>query len=139
MQFYYGGQNVLRALDEAEFWKHQEAEHAGLIPLVTSNLEPQYNQKLIQFGIDLNHMHAEAVKYTTSVTRSKGILTRERKIKMMNFIKSCIDQSGNFVELMEDMLQNSHAVQSSQPSQTVIRHMIRESQYFIGIDQLILS
>ncbi|MCL2577913.1 MAG: DUF2935 domain-containing protein [Defluviitaleaceae bacterium] len=139
MQYYYGAQNILRALDEAEFWKHQEAEHAGLIPIVTPYLETQYVQKLEQFGIELSHMNSEAVKYIQSVTRSKGALSRGLKIQMLDFIKQCVEQSQNFIELMSEMLQNSHAVRSNPPSQTVINHMIRESQYFIGIDQLILS
>ena len=139
MQYYYGEQNILRALDEAEFWKHQEAEHAGLIPVVTPDLEPQYVKKLEQLGIELSLMNAEAVKYIASITRSKQMVSHELKIQMLNLIQRCIEQSKIFTEFMAAMLQNSHAVRSSQPSQTVIRHMIRESQYFIGIDQLILN
>ncbi|MCL2617010.1 MAG: DUF2935 domain-containing protein [Defluviitaleaceae bacterium] len=139
MQFYYGEQNILRALDEAEFWKHQEAEHAGLIPVVTPGLEADYTQKLEQFGVEMKHMNAEAVKYIQSIVRSRGAVSHQLKAQMLEFIKRCVDQSKSFSELMEDMLQNSVAVRSSQPSQTVIHHMIRESQYFIGIDQLILG
>jgi len=139
MRYYYGEQNILRALDEAEFWKHQEAEHAGLIPLVTPNLEPQYVQRLEQFSVELSQMNAETVKYIQSVIRSKGMVSQELKIQMLNVIRQCVEQSKGFTELMTDMLQNSNAVRSSQPSQTVIRHMIRESQYFMGIAQLIMS
>jgi len=139
MQFYYGGQNILRALDEAEFWKHQEAEHAGMIPVVTPGLEPQYVQKAGQFGDELARMHAEVIKCIESVTRSKGMVSRELKIQMKSLIKRCIAQSGMFSEFLEELLRSSGAVRASQPSQTVIRHQIRESQYFIGIDQLILS
>ena len=139
MQFYYGEQNILRALDEAEFWKHQEREHAGLIPAVTPNLEPQYVQRLEQFGIELGDMNAETVKYIASITRSKGMVGRELRLQMLNLIKRCVEQSKNFTEFMTEMLQQSHAVRSNQTSQTVIHHMIRESQYFIGIDQLILN
>ena len=137
MRFYYGERNILRALDESEFWKHQEAEHAGLIPVVTPNLEPQYAQRLEQFGIDISHMNAEAVKYISSVTRSKGIVSRDMKMQMLDFIKRCMEQSMNFTACMTEMLENSHAVRTSQPSQTVLHHMIRESQYYIGIAQLI--
>ena len=139
MQFYYGVQNILRALDESEFWKHQEREHAGLIPIVTPDLERQYVQRLEQLGADLGHMHAETVKYVESVIRSKGMVSRDLKMQMLDVIKQCVEQSKGFVDFMEEMLRNSQAVRSSQPSQTVIHHMIRESQYFIGIGQLILT
>ena len=139
VQFYYGEQNIKRALDEAEFWKHQEAEHTNLIPVVTSNLEPQYVQRLEQLGIEIGSLHAEAVKFIAGITRSKGMVSRQLKIQMLDLIKRCVEQSQNFIGLMTEMLQHSHAVRSNQPSQTVIHHMIRESQYFIGIDQLILT
>ena len=139
MRFYYGEQNILRALDEAEFWKHQEAEHAGLIPAVTPELEPQYVQRLAQFGNELARMNAEAVKYIESIIRSKGMVSRVLKTQMLRFIKECVEQSGCFCAFMEELLENSNAVRSSNTSQTVLRHMIRESQYFIGIDQLIIS
>ncbi|MCL2752552.1 MAG: DUF2935 domain-containing protein [Defluviitaleaceae bacterium] len=139
MQFYYGAQNILRALDEAEFWKHQEADHAGLIPVVTPNLEPQYVQALERFGIELSQMNAEAAKYIESVNRSKGAVSRGLKVQMYDLIRRCTKQSENFIELMGEMLQNSRAVSASQASKSVIQHMIRESQYFVGIAQLMLT
>ena len=137
MRFLYGEQNILRALDEAEFWKHQESEHATLVPIVTPNLESHYVQILEKFNNELSAMQAEAVKFIESAVRSRGFVDRQLKTNGANFIKQCISQSENFTNLLEEMLQNSQAVHSSQPSQTVIKHMVRESKYFIGIAQLI--
>ena len=139
MQFYYGSQNILRALDEAEFWKHQETEHTGLIPTVTPNLEPKYVHSLEQFGIELAHMQAEAVKYIESINRAKGMISRELRGQMLEMIRQCIVQSEKFIGLMEELLQNSQAVHVNQSSQGVIKHMIRESSYFVGIAQLVLT
>ena len=139
MQYYYGEKNLLRALDEAEFWKHQEKEHAGLIAVVTPGLEPEYVHDLEQLGVALGTMNAEAAKYIASITRSKGMVSRELRLQMTDFIRQCLEQSQSFVVLMTKMLQDSPAVKAHQPSQTVIHHMIRESSYFIGIDQLILQ
>ncbi|MCL2218163.1 MAG: DUF2935 domain-containing protein [Defluviitaleaceae bacterium] len=138
MQYYYGEKNILRALDEAEFWKHQEAEHTGLIPVVTPNLEPQYVQRLEAFGLEFNNMNAEAQKFITSITRSKGMIDHELKAQMLSFLNACVEQSKAFINLMTEMLQNSHAVRANATSQTVLNHMIRESQYFIGIEQLMV-
>ena len=139
MQFYYGEKNILRALDEAEFWKHQETEHAGLIPQVTPNLEPEYAKALEQYATELDLMHSEVVKNIASFTRSEGNISPEMQTHMLDVVRQCIEQSSAFVALMVEMLRSSPAVQASQSSQTVIKHMIRESQYFIGIDTLILS
>ena len=139
MQFYYGVQNISRALDEAEFWKHQEAEHAALIIAITPGLEPQYVQRLEQFGLELHSMNAEAVRFIQSINRSKGMVNRELETQMLDFVKRCVEQSKRFVAFMTELLQSSQAIHSNQSSQTVLHHMIRESQYFIGIDQLILG
>ena len=139
MQYYYGSQNILRALDEAQFWKHQESEHATLIPLVTPNLEQQHVKRLEQFHIELAFMNAQCVKFIASVTRSRGEISQRLKDQMSDLVRRCLQQSKNFTDFMELLLKESAAVRSSQDSQEVINHMIRESQYFIGIDQLILG
>ena len=139
MQYYYGAQNILRALDEAEFWKHQEMEHASLIIHITPNLESAYVHKLEELGREIGHLYAEAVKYIESVSRSRGVLSREIKMQILNFIKKSVEQSQRFATFMEELLEKSHAVHENRHSQTVIHHMIRESKYFIGIAQLILS
>ena len=138
MRFLYGEQNILRALDEAEFWKHQEAEHADLIPVVTPSLETNYVQSLEHYSSAFRLTLAEVVKYIESVTRSRGSVGRALKVQMLELIQQCIDQSQSFTELLEDMLQNSHAVRADKTSQVLLYHMIRESKYFIGIDQLII-
>jgi len=139
MQYYYGAQNILRALDEADFWKHQEMEHTALIGVVTPNLEPYYVQKLSQLGNEIAHLYSEAVKYVESVTRSRGVLSRELKIQMYNLIKKCVEQSQYFTELMEEMLTESQAVKENPTTPTLLHHMIKESKYFIGVAQLILT
>jgi len=139
MQFYYGDQNILRALDETEFWKMQESEHADLVPLVTPNLEAEYVAKLHQFRIEFSQMHAQSIKYIESVNRSKGMAGRELKMQMLQFINKCVGQSQSFVDFINSLLSSSQAVRTHPPSQEVIRHMIRESEYFIGIAQLILQ
>ncbi|MCL2406699.1 MAG: DUF2935 domain-containing protein [Defluviitaleaceae bacterium] len=139
MRFYYGEQNVLRALDEAEFWKHQEAEHTGVIPLVLPNLEYDYKAALEEYGIEFNKMLAEVTRYVESAVRSKGIVGRVMRMEMLDLIKRCVKQSSEFTEFLEDMLRNSSAARASAPSQELINHMIRESNYFIGIGTLIMS
>jgi len=139
MRFYYGERNVLRALDEAEFWKHQEAEHTDLIPVVTPNLEPDYAARLIKLGIEMRDLQSEVVKYIESSVRDGRTVGRDLYSQIMNLLSACVTQSNDFVTLMNDMLHHSHAVLAAAHSQDVIHHMIRESQYYIGIGQLILT
>ena len=139
MQFYYGAQNILRALDEAEFWKHQEADHADLIHIITPNLEAEYVGRLTQFGKEMHNLNVETAKFIESVNRAEGAVSPELKAQMLEHIMLCVDSSQKFVDFMEELLDNSQAVRGNASSAAVLNHMIRESQYFIGIAQLILQ
>lgn len=110
VQYYYGEQNIYRALDEAEFWKNQEAEHTTVIILTTPGLEQEYVDKLHQFELEFRRLHSELVLLIESVTRSKFALTRDLKAGMISLIKECIQSSQMFVIFLQELLQNSSAV-----------------------------
>lgn len=139
MQFYYGEKNILRALDEAEFWKHHEAEHTVVIQLVTPDLEPEYVSTLKEFERSFGDAYGDVIKYIQSITRSKGEITKKTEHEILECIKCCILQSERFVKFLDYIMQNSAAVKNNNSAQTVIYHIIRESKYFIGIDRLILE
>lgn len=42
IQYYYGYKNLLRVLDEVEFWKRQETEHTVVIREIAPDLEARY-------------------------------------------------------------------------------------------------
>ena len=138
MLYYYGEPNLLRALGEAGFWKRQEAEHAGLVPEVTPGLEPENARRLEEFGAELNRTEADAVRLSESLVRSKGAASRGLRAEALRFVRECAEQSERFVHLLEELLQESPAVRGSPPSVTVVKHMVRESEYFAGIARLIL-
>ena len=62
MNFFYGDKNLLRVLDEAEFWKHQESEHVTVIETIVPGLENQYVSKLNDFQLMFTNTQGEAVK-----------------------------------------------------------------------------
>jgi len=47
MQFCYGDKNHIRILEEAEFWKRQEAEHTVVIRKIVQDLEEKFTEKLM--------------------------------------------------------------------------------------------
>lgn len=127
----------MRALDEAEFWKRQEIEHTSVIQLVTPNLEETFVAGLKGFELQFSKIYAELVKYVESAVRSGGEFGNDLYREMARAIQLSIQLSAEFVEYLNTMLGQSRSVQASASSQTVINHIIRESQYFIGIDQLL--
>ena len=49
MRYFYGDKNILRALEEAEFWKHQESEHTDVIQEISPDLESEYVERLEKY------------------------------------------------------------------------------------------
>ena len=138
MQYYYGENNLLRILDEAEFWKHQEKEHTIVIRNITPGLEPRFVNALSQFESAFQQMEGKAIQLIETTIRSKDHLSPTLRQEIQVFIEACIAQSQQFVQLIDAMLSESEAVGSNQFAQTVIHHIRRESEYFIGIAQTIL-
>lgn len=136
MYFYYGEKNMHRALDEATFWKHQEAEHTVVIREVTKGLEPEFVEELKKFEEAFNKTHGMVIKYIETIIRSKGQISPVMAQQIMTLIRFCIQQSQQFVILLSRILSESKAV--TQLSQVVINHIRRESEYFIGIAQIML-
>lgn len=139
MQFYYGERNVARALDEAEFWKHQEAEHTVVIRQIEPNLEHRFVMQLQQYELAFNQAKGLVVRYIETLVRSRGNISRSLQQQIMEFLEKAIEQSRQFILLLDQMLSESEAVQSNPVAPIVINHIRRESEYFIGITQAVLD
>lgn len=138
MQFYYGQQMPLRILDEAEFWKHQEAEHTVVIRELVTNLEPQYIEALEEWEAALVTTHQRVVRFIESVVRSAYYISDALQKQVMELVSFCLKQSLQFIELCRQIKTNSAAVSTNQTAKVVVDHIIRESEYFVGIAQALL-
>ncbi|HHW22885.1 MAG TPA: DUF2935 domain-containing protein [Clostridiaceae bacterium] len=139
MQFYYGEKNLLRALDETEFWKHQEAEHTVVIRQIEPNLEQMFVMQLQQYELSFNQAKGNTVKYIETLARSRGNISRSMLQELVRFLEKAIDQSKQFIILLDQILSESNAVKNNPVAPVVINHIRRESEYFIGIMQAVLD
>ncbi len=139
MRFYYGQKNVLRILDEVEFWKQQEQEHTVVIRQITEGLEPKFVKLLEEWELTLAQTEAAAVRYIEAVIRSNYHLSPELEQQIIRFIDFSLNQSRKFVIFLNQMSLESQAVRQSPVTQVVINHIRRESEYFIGIVQAFLN
>jgi hypothetical protein len=137
MQFYYGDQNYLRILDEMDFWKQQEYEHTTVIQEIVPNLDAATVNQLQEFGQVLNQTHQKAVQLIETVIRSLGQVNQVMNQHIMDFIRYGLEESQQFVQFLNGLL-NSQAVKENMVATVVINHIIRESEYFIGISQTII-
>lgn len=131
MQYYYGDYMILRLLDEAEFWKRQEKEHTVVIRQITKDLEPKYVEALKKWEEAFAETEGKLVRMVEAIIRSKNVSPNDQG--MIELIKFSAYQSNQFVAFLNDMVKNSKAVSNDIVAVTVINHIRRESEYFIGI------
>ncbi|WP_312469922.1 DUF2935 domain-containing protein [Neobacillus sp.] len=138
MQFYYGPQMPLRILDEAEFWKHQEEEHTVVIRELVTGLEPEFVDALKKWEQALGETHQQVVRFIESVIRSGSQVSDQLHQQVLQLVSYCLEQSEAFIQLCEQIKTLSVAVSSNPTAKVVLNHIIRESEYFIGIAQALL-
>ena len=139
MRFFYGDKNILRALEEAEFWKQQEAEHTEVIMEVVPDLEDEYVDKLEGYKEIFNSTRARIVQYMEAAVNCQYNLSPEMYQNIVNIINLSIRQSQVFVDFLGMLLRDSEAVKNNPGAVTVVNHIRREAEYFIGIVTAFLS
>jgi hypothetical protein len=137
VQFYYGHQMPLRVLDEAEFWKLQEAEHTVVIREAFGGLEPVFVDALKQWEQVLTATHQKVVSYIESVIRSPYVYPQLYQ-QVLQLVHYCLEESMAFIEFVRRIKTESSVVKDNPIAQTILDHIIRESEYFIGIARVIL-
>jgi hypothetical protein len=138
LQFYYGQQMPLRILDEAEFWKHQEEEHTVVIRELVPNLEEEYVTALKEWEKALGDTHKRVIRFIESVVRSGYQITSALHQQVLQLVSFCLNQSLQFIKLCQQIKTQSAVVSANPTAKTVIDHIIRESEYFVGIAQALL-
>lgn len=138
MQFYYGQQMPLRILDEAEFWKHQEEEHTVVIRELVSGLEAEFVEALEKWEAALSETHQHVVRYIESVIRSSTYIPQQLHQRVMQLVTFCLEQSLDFIKLCRQIKTESEVVSQNPTAKVVLDHIIRESEYFVGIAQALL-
>lgn len=138
MQFYYGAQMPLRILDEAEFWKHQEEEHTVVIRELVKGLEPEFVDALNKWEQALGATHQQVVRFIETVVRSGLQVSNQLYQEVLQLVQYCLQESQSFIQLCEQIKNHSAAVSSNHTAKVVLVHIIRESEYFIGIAQALL-
>ena len=136
--FYYGHQNYLRMLDEMEFWKRQETEHTVVIREVAPNLDEKYVTQLQEWELAFRQTEQKAVQLVETVIRSEDQINQTMMQHIMEVIGYALEQSKQFVLFLNELLAKSQ-VKNNTLVKVVINHIIRESEYYIGISQTIMA
>jgi len=138
MQFYYGSQMPLRVLDEAEFWKEQEAEHTVVMRELLPDLEQQYVDALKRWEEVLETTHQHVRRFIESVNRSNNQISPQLYQQVLELGTFCLQESVAFIQFCRQVKTQSEVVKGNHTAKVVIDHIIDESEYFMGIAQVIL-
>ena len=134
MLYVYGPLMPVRILEEIIFWKTQEMEHTAVIKAIIPNLEERYVKLLDEWAVVFGATEEAARLLLNSalypaVSNNPEIL--EAEVRSLLHV-SCI-QSHEFIRQLYAMMEASAAVQEIPLAVTVLLHIIRESEYFIGV------
>ena len=133
MRYFYGDKNILRALEEAEFWKHQESEHTDVIQEISPDLESEYVERLEKYKQIFDSTHDRAVQYAQTAINCQNIIAGGMYEDIVQIIDLSLRQSKVFVDFLGMLLSESEAVKNNPAAVTVLNHIRRESEYFIGV------
>lgn len=136
MQFYYEEKMPLRILDEGEFWKMQESEHTQVIRALIPDLNPAFIEALKKWELALSQTQGTFVSYVETVVRYKNHpLPPKLQCEIRVLVQFALEQSEMFIVLLNQIAQDP-AVASNPTAITVLNHIRRESEYFIGIARM---
>lgn len=137
MHHTYGDKMPLRILDEVEFWKRQESEHTVVIRSLATDLEQKFVHALKEWEVALSQMEALALRYIETVGRTEGRLPDDIQAQIHHLVHFSLQQSEMFLHLLMQIKTESRASQNP-VFNTVLDHIRRESEYFIGVAQTVL-
>lgn len=139
MRFFYGDKNILRALEEAEFWKRQESEHTDVIQEIVPDLEEVHITRLEEYKEVFDSTLGRIVQYTETAVNCQNILSPDIYQSIISVINIALAQSQVFIDFLGLLLRESDAVKNNPAAVEVINHIRRESEYFIGIVKAFLD
>ncbi|MBL0385692.1 DUF2935 domain-containing protein [Tumebacillus sp. ITR2] len=139
MHLTYGTKMPMRLLDEVEFWKRQENEHTVVIATLSPDLEPQFKEALKHWGEAFAQVDGLATRYLETIVRSGDHVSEYNRKCVIHLVDFALHQSQHFIQFLHVLKSTSKAPSLNNPVVvTVLDHIRRESEYFIGASEGVL-
>ncbi|RCX16215.1 Fe-Mn family superoxide dismutase [Fontibacillus phaseoli] len=134
MLFVYGPYLPVRILEEIRFWKEQEAEHTDVIKAIIPTLEPNFVKLLDEWKQVFSSTQEAADRLLQHGVTSEDAACDPQLIKETErILEASFRQSKEFIRQLYFILDQSAAAKSIPLAKTVLLHIIRESEYFLGV------
>ncbi|MDQ1911586.1 DUF2935 domain-containing protein [Paenibacillus sp. GD4] len=139
MLYVYGALMPLRVLEEIRFWKMQEREHTVVIRTLVPNLEPAYAALLEKWEQVFAQTETAAQQWIEAVLRASAPISPAVHNQIQELLRVSMAQSQQFIHQLYALLAQSAPIQANPVIETVMLHIIRESEYFLGVLQAVQS
>lgn len=128
----------VRILEEINFWKIQETEHARLIVSSTPELEAPFVGLLKEW----EELFTTTSRATATLLQTTGTLGERGSESLWeqnarHLLRVALEQSNQFARQLHDLTNHSEAVRNQPLGKSLIGHVISESQYFIVVAESI--
>ncbi|UVI30892.1 Fe-Mn family superoxide dismutase [Paenibacillus spongiae] len=132
MLLVYGSYMPIRILEEIRFWKMQEKEHTVVIRQIVPNLELPYAAMLQAWEPVFARTEQMADQLIQKALPHPAALPPGFQAQTDALLQAAAKQSRTFAEQLTALLTVSPAVAGSPIGVTVVKHIIRESEYFLN-------
>jgi Fe-Mn family superoxide dismutase len=129
----YGVLMPIRVLEEIRFWKTQEREHTEVIRALAPDLEAPFVKLMKAWERVFEQSEMAAVRLLEAALRGGLIVTPEQRAEVEGLLAASAAQSQQWVQQLAKMEQESAPIRSRPVVKAVIQHIIRESEYFLGV------
>jgi Fe-Mn family superoxide dismutase len=129
----YGVFMPMRILEEIRFWKMQEKEHTLVIRKLLPALEPEYVKLLDEWEEVFAATENRAQQFIDMALRQNLQFDERFKNEIVRLMQASVSQSQEFVRHLFQLMQRSAVIRQNAAAKVVIEHIIRESEYFLGI------
>ncbi|WP_223067022.1 Fe-Mn family superoxide dismutase [Paenibacillus caui] len=135
MLYIYGPYLPLRVLEEIRFWKLQEKEHVDVIKAIVPALEPVYVKLLDEWAKVFGDTEAAADSLLQHALSAPPFIPPNPELikQTERLLAASFRQSQEWIRQLAAILEQSQAVKSVPLAKTVLIHIIRESEYFLGV------
>jgi Fe-Mn family superoxide dismutase len=135
MLYVYGALMPVRVLEEIRFWKMQEREHTVVIRTLVPDLEPPFVRLLEEWEGVFEQAEMAAGRMLEAILRGGIIVAQAQHLQIRELLAAAALQSQQFVQQLMLMEQQSVPVRTRPVVKSVLEHIIRESEYFLGVLQ----
>ncbi|MGN7764580.1 Fe-Mn family superoxide dismutase [Paenibacillus sp. 22594] len=126
----YGQVLPVRILEEIAFWKKQEQEHTVVIKAVIPQLEERYVKLLDEWAFVFEATEQAARQLLEA---SQDCSPAELAAGTEQLLQVACSQSREFIRQLYALMEGSAAVKAQPLAGTVLLHIIRESEYVLGV------